>query len=147
MRVYVILDERASPDPPLGEAVETLLQREDAERFLEAVRSDDAELASHLRIEERELEAGRAELGRARASALRNVGSGALGVLDRVHLDGAGEPEPLGRRPDEPEALGRHRPARALLRASMRTAITAQAATGARATSVLFCSSTVTVPL
>ena len=58
VRVYLILDERTTPSNPLGEAVETLLQREDAERFLEAVRRDDAELASHLRIEERELEAG-----------------------------------------------------------------------------------------
>ena len=58
MRVYVILDERASPDPPLGEAVDTFVRREDAERFLADVRRDDPELASHLRIEERVLEAG-----------------------------------------------------------------------------------------
>ena len=54
----IVLDDRTSPENPLGEAVETLLQREDAERFLEAVRRDDPELASHLRIAERELEAG-----------------------------------------------------------------------------------------
>jgi hypothetical protein len=36
-----------APNPP-----------EDAERFLEEVRGDDPELASYLRIEERELEAG-----------------------------------------------------------------------------------------
>jgi hypothetical protein len=34
-----------------------LVRREDAERSIE-VRSDDPKLASHLRIEERELEAG-----------------------------------------------------------------------------------------
>ena len=35
MRVYVILDTRASSDHPLGEAVETFIRREDAERFVE----------------------------------------------------------------------------------------------------------------
>jgi hypothetical protein len=34
---------------------------EDAERFIEEVRGDDPELASYLRIEERELEGGRRE--------------------------------------------------------------------------------------
>ena len=38
--------------------VETFIRREDAERFVEEVRGDDPELASYLRIEERELEAG-----------------------------------------------------------------------------------------
>ena len=58
MRVYVILDERSSPEHPLGDAVETFIRREDAERFIDEVRRDEPELASHLRIEERELEAG-----------------------------------------------------------------------------------------
>ena len=62
MRVYVILDERSSATNPLGDAVETFIRREDAERFIEEVRGDDPELASDLRIEEREFEAGRAEL-------------------------------------------------------------------------------------
>ena len=43
---------------PLGDAVETFVRREDAERFIEEVWGDDPELASYLRIEERELEAG-----------------------------------------------------------------------------------------
>ena len=30
VRVYVILDQRSSPEPPLGDAVETFVQREDA---------------------------------------------------------------------------------------------------------------------
>jgi hypothetical protein len=34
------------------------VRSEDAERFIEEVRGDDPELASYLRIEERELEAG-----------------------------------------------------------------------------------------
>ena len=58
MRVFVILDNRTSLEYPLGEAVDVLHAREDAERFITEVRGDDAELASHLRIEERELEAG-----------------------------------------------------------------------------------------
>jgi hypothetical protein len=43
---------------PLGDAVETFFRREDAERFIEEVRGDDPKLASYLRIEEREVEAG-----------------------------------------------------------------------------------------
>ena len=38
--------------------IETFVRREDAERFIEEVRGDDPELASNLRTEERELEAG-----------------------------------------------------------------------------------------
>jgi hypothetical protein len=34
------------------------LRREDAERFVEAIRGDEPELAEPLRIEERELETG-----------------------------------------------------------------------------------------
>jgi hypothetical protein len=34
------------------------LEREDAKHFIEEVRGDDPELAWHLRIEERELDAG-----------------------------------------------------------------------------------------
>ena len=56
--VHAIIDLRSSPDHPLGDAVETFVRREDAERFVEEVRGDDPELASYLRIEERELEAG-----------------------------------------------------------------------------------------
>jgi len=52
--VYAIVDVRASPDHQLGDAVETFIRREDAERFVEEVRGDDPELASYLRIEERE---------------------------------------------------------------------------------------------
>ena len=56
MRVFVILDDRTSLEHPLREAVDALLTREDAHRFMAEVRGDDAELASHLRIEERELD-------------------------------------------------------------------------------------------
>jgi hypothetical protein len=56
--VYAIRDLRSSLDHPLGDAVETFVRREDAERFIAEVRSDDPELASYLRIEERVLEAG-----------------------------------------------------------------------------------------
>ena len=58
MRVYVIGDLRSSPDNPLGDAVETFIRREAAERFVDEVRRDDPELASLLRIEERDLAAG-----------------------------------------------------------------------------------------
>ena len=56
--VFVIFDARSSSDHPLGDAVDTFIRREDAERFVEEVRGDDPELASYLRIEEREPEAG-----------------------------------------------------------------------------------------
>jgi hypothetical protein len=49
---------RSRLDHPLGGAVETFIRREDAERLIEEVRGDDPELASYLRIKERELEAG-----------------------------------------------------------------------------------------
>jgi hypothetical protein len=39
--VYAIIDLRSSPDHPLGDAIETFLRREDAERFIAEVRSDD----------------------------------------------------------------------------------------------------------
>jgi hypothetical protein len=56
--VYAIVDDALSPDFPLGDAVETFVRREDAERFIEEVRSDEPDLAAKLRIEARELEAG-----------------------------------------------------------------------------------------
>jgi hypothetical protein len=56
--VYAILDLRSSPDKALGDAVESFVRREDAERFIAEVQGDDPGLASYLRIEERELEAG-----------------------------------------------------------------------------------------
>ena len=62
MIVYVILDTRRSPNHALGDAIDTFIRGEDAERFIEEVRGDDRVLASDLRIEERELEAGRVEL-------------------------------------------------------------------------------------
>jgi hypothetical protein len=43
---------------PLGDALETFIRREDAERFIEEVRGDDPDVASYLRIEERELDGG-----------------------------------------------------------------------------------------
>jgi hypothetical protein len=51
--VYAVIDDALSPDFPLGDAVETLIRREDSERFIEEVRGDDPELAAKLRIEER----------------------------------------------------------------------------------------------
>ncbi len=58
MLVYAIIDTRSSLTHPLGDAVETFVRREDAKRFIEEVQGDDPDLASHLRIEERELEVG-----------------------------------------------------------------------------------------
>jgi hypothetical protein len=52
---------RCSPTSPLGDSLDVFVRREDAERFIEAVRGDDPDLASCLRIEERE-RSGRAEL-------------------------------------------------------------------------------------
>ena len=55
---YAIVDDRSSPGHPLGDALEVCVRLEDAEQFLADVRQDDPALADHLRIEERELEAG-----------------------------------------------------------------------------------------
>lgn len=40
--VDTIIDTRASPDQPLGDAVETFLRRKDAERFIAVVNGDGA---------------------------------------------------------------------------------------------------------
>ena len=56
--VYAVIDLRSSLSHPLGDAIETFVRREDAERFTAEVRGDDPEVAAVLRIEERELEAG-----------------------------------------------------------------------------------------
>jgi hypothetical protein len=56
--VCAVIDDSLSSASPLGDAVETFIRREDAERFVDEVRTDEPELASYLRIEERELEAG-----------------------------------------------------------------------------------------
>ena len=56
--VYAIIDDRSHRDHPLGDAVETFIRREDAERFIEEVRGDDPVVAAKLRIEERELKTG-----------------------------------------------------------------------------------------
>ena len=53
--VYAIVDDALSPDFPLG----VFVRRGDDERFIEEVRGDEPEMAAKLRIEERELEAGR----------------------------------------------------------------------------------------
>jgi hypothetical protein len=56
--VYAVVDDALSPDFPHGDAIETFMRRDDAERFIAEVRGDDPELAANLRIEERELNAG-----------------------------------------------------------------------------------------
>jgi hypothetical protein len=49
-----VADRRGPPPTSLpGDAVQTFIRREDAERFIDEVRGDDLELASHLRIEAR----------------------------------------------------------------------------------------------
>jgi hypothetical protein len=56
--VYAVVDNALSPDFALGDAVETFIRREDADRFIEEVRGDDPGIAAKLRAEERKLEAG-----------------------------------------------------------------------------------------
>ena len=58
MNVYAVVDDALSANFPLGVELEVFLRREDAERFIEEVRGDEPEIATKLRIEERELEAG-----------------------------------------------------------------------------------------
>ena len=52
--ISAVVDDALSPDFPLGVELETFIRLEDAERFIEEVRGDDPELASYLRVEERE---------------------------------------------------------------------------------------------
>jgi hypothetical protein len=58
MIVYAVVDKSLSPTSPLGDAIRHLRPRDDAERFIADVERDDPQLASHLRVVERELEAG-----------------------------------------------------------------------------------------
>jgi len=53
--VYAIIDDRNIRNP-LGDSVDTFVRRDDAEQFIANVRRDDVQLASPLRIVERELE-------------------------------------------------------------------------------------------
>ena len=34
MIVYAVVDDAVSPEPPLGDAIETFIRREDSERFM-----------------------------------------------------------------------------------------------------------------
>jgi hypothetical protein len=43
---FVVVDTRSSFEHALGDAVETFLRREDAERFIEEVQGEDPELRS-----------------------------------------------------------------------------------------------------
>jgi hypothetical protein len=54
--VCAVVDDALSPDFPLGDSLDVVIRREDAERFVEEVRGDDPEVAAKLRIDERELE-------------------------------------------------------------------------------------------
>ncbi len=54
--LYGVDIRSTSPNHPFGR--ETFSRREDAERFIEEVRREEPDLASSLRIEEYEIEAG-----------------------------------------------------------------------------------------
>jgi len=56
--LYAVVDDTLSSDFPLGDSLEIFVRREDAERIIVGMRADDLDLASYLRIEEREFEAG-----------------------------------------------------------------------------------------
>ena len=43
MIVYAVIDDSLSLTSPLGDAAETFVRREDAERFVEEVRADEPE--------------------------------------------------------------------------------------------------------
>jgi hypothetical protein len=49
MLVYALVDTSLSPTSPLGDAIDSFLRREDAERFIARVKRDDPQLASNLR--------------------------------------------------------------------------------------------------
>ena len=60
----------------LGDSLDVFIRREDAERFIEEVRGDDPELASHPRIEERELEGRLNQSERSREASRSRTASG-----------------------------------------------------------------------
>jgi hypothetical protein len=79
---------------PLGDSVDVLVCREEAERFIEEVRGDDPELAKPLRIEERELEAGGHKLIPA-VHARGLLGSHRYGDSNASHVSPSGTPAPF----------------------------------------------------
>ena len=58
MTIHAVVLYALAPDLHIGGTLETFTRREDAEQFIEEVRSDDPVLAAKLRIEERERQAG-----------------------------------------------------------------------------------------
>jgi uncharacterized protein (UPF0210 family) len=40
MLVYAVVDDSLSPTSPLGDSIDVFVQREDAQRFVEATRGD-----------------------------------------------------------------------------------------------------------
>ena len=67
--VYVIRDERCSLDHPLGDAIEVLIRREDAERSSTRCAATIPSRPARCGIEERELDAGRTSASHAATSA------------------------------------------------------------------------------
>jgi hypothetical protein len=57
MIVYAVVDDSLRACL-LGDSIDVFVRREDTERFISEVIDDDPELAEHLRIVERDLEAG-----------------------------------------------------------------------------------------
>jgi hypothetical protein len=60
--VYALVDDALPPDFPLGDSLEVFVRREDAERFIEEVRSDALEVAAKLEDRGAGARGGRAEL-------------------------------------------------------------------------------------
>ena len=50
MVVYLVLEDRSSDSSPLGQAIDTFVRREDAERFIASVPRDHRKLAEQLRV-------------------------------------------------------------------------------------------------
>jgi hypothetical protein len=60
--LYAVIDERSSPDHPLGDSIEVFVLRENAERFIEEVRGDDPEAGEPSADRGARAAGGRAEL-------------------------------------------------------------------------------------
>ena len=54
--LYAVIDDSLSPTSPVADSVDLFVRQEEAERFSEEVRGDDHEIATKLRVEERELD-------------------------------------------------------------------------------------------
>lgn len=102
MIVNAVISTKVSPTgSPLGDAVETVLRRVDAERFIEEVRGDDPELVSFPAYRGARARGRRAQLASRWARRARSVHRAELAVDPKQHDDRL-QKQPHPQEPDNP---------------------------------------------